>query len=192
MHILYYSGFLDEFGLDPIGDTQFNGSQDNGPLSGDHWESELMGAKTTSGNVSVCVSVSVSVYVSLSVSVPVYVSLSVSVSVYVSLSVSVSVCLYVCLSLCLCMCLCMSVCLSVYLSVYTSSVWVCTCTHTYICMYIIACTMCMYLLCDIIQYRISLYHNINDMTINVQIVGIISEYRQCFFCMSIIYYVHII
>ena len=44
------SGFLDdEFTIDPIGDTHFNGSQDNGPLSGDHWETELMGAKTTSG-----------------------------------------------------------------------------------------------------------------------------------------------
>ena len=51
------SGFLDdEFTIDPIGDTHFNGSQDNGPLSGDHWETELMGAKTTSG---VCVRVSV-------------------------------------------------------------------------------------------------------------------------------------
>lgn len=47
-----YSGFLDdEFAIDPIGDTHFNGSQDNGPLSGDHWETELMGAKTTSGTV---------------------------------------------------------------------------------------------------------------------------------------------
>lgn len=42
------SGFLDE-DFDPIADTHFNGSQDNGPLSGDHWETELMGAKTTSG-----------------------------------------------------------------------------------------------------------------------------------------------
>ena len=48
--VLVYSGFLDdEFAIDPIGDTHFNGSQDNGPLSGDHWETELMGAKTTSG-----------------------------------------------------------------------------------------------------------------------------------------------
>ena len=48
--VLVHSGFLDdEFAIDPIGDTHFNGSQDNGPLSGDHWETELMGAKTTSG-----------------------------------------------------------------------------------------------------------------------------------------------
>ena len=39
----------DDFAMDPIGDSHFNGSQDNGPLSGDHWENELMGAKTTSG-----------------------------------------------------------------------------------------------------------------------------------------------
>ena len=48
--VLVHSGFLDDdFAIDPIGDTHFNGSQDNGPLSGDHWETELMGAKTTSG-----------------------------------------------------------------------------------------------------------------------------------------------
>ena len=42
--------------MDPIGDNHFNGSQDNGPLSGDHWENELMGAKTTTGMyVCVCV-----------------------------------------------------------------------------------------------------------------------------------------
>jgi len=50
------SGFLDEeFAIDPIGDTHFNGSQDNGPLSGDHWETELMGAKTTAGTHISCV-----------------------------------------------------------------------------------------------------------------------------------------
>ena len=82
------SGFLDdEFTIDPIGDTHFNGSQDNGPLSGDHWETELMGAKTTSGTyVHTCMYVC-------------------AVLLYLSIYYLYTICVCMCEYTCICVCI---------------------------------------------------------------------------------------
>ena len=87
-----YSGFLDdEFTMDPIADTHFNGSQDNGPLSGDHWETELMGAKTTSG--AYCLYDAV------------FIKPICMIYQYVYMRVCVCVCVCVCV-VCVCVCVC--------------------------------------------------------------------------------------